>query len=493
MEGMRLALPEIDFHLLLPFLIVVGTATLVLLVELFLPRRWNWLLAAIGLLGLIVASIFEILLWGSSRRTFGGMFLSDTLAVMVSLILLGATALTLLFAEDYLQAKKINFGEFYPLLLYATSGAMLMVSSTDLILIFLGLEILSLALYVLVGLARLEVRSEEAALKYFLLGAFASAFFLYGIAFIFGATGGAELVRVAEAWQAGDQSIRMLLVAGAALLLVGLGFKAALVPFHMWTPDVYQGAPTVVTAYMASVSKAAAFAVLIRAVVLMTPMQALWTPVLWWLAALTMTVGNLVAIVQRDAKRMLAYSSIAHAGYLVVGIVSMNQTGLTGLLFYLIAYSLMTIGAFGVLTLMVRAGDDTSLEALRGLWYRQPFASLIMVILLFSLAGIPPTAGFWGKWYLFLASVQANELALALILALNSVVGAFYYLWLMVNLYIEAPPARVAQPWLVPIGMVVCLFLCAAGLLAFGVLPSPLSEWSRQATQSVIGWMTAMR
>lgn len=496
METIELSIPEINWTILLPLLIVVGTALLVLVAESFLKKDRYTPLVIIALAGLAATAYSQYSLWQTSSRTLNDTFLSDNLSILLSWIIIGATALTLLFSDDYLRAKNINYGEFYPMLLFAASGAMIMVSSTDLIVIFLGLEVLSISLYVLAGLSRKEVRSEEAAIKYFLLGAFASAFFLYGVAFVYGALGNVDLANVQEAWQKAqiqqDAVVPGLLLAGAGLMLVGLAFKAALVPFHMWTPDVYQGSPTLVTAFMAAVSKTAAFAVLIRVVGAFIHTQAVWEPVLWLLAALSMTLGNLVAINQRDAKRMLAYSSIAHAGYLMVGLLSANETGLTGMLFYLIVYSFMTIGAFAVLSLMVRAGDDTSVDALRGLWRRQPFAAGVMAIFLLSLAGIPPLAGFWGKWYLFLAAIESSHLGIAMLLAVNSVIGAYYYLRLTITLYAENPVDEQAKPWGIPVGMTICLSICVLGLILLGVMPAPVVEMGRQAAQVMQTWLTAM-
>lgn len=496
METIELSIPEINWTILLPLLIVVGTALLVLVAESFLKKDRYTPLVIIALAGLAATAYSQYSLWQTSSRTLNDTFLSDNLSILLSWIIIGATALTLLFSDDYLRAKNINYGEFYPMLLFAASGAMIMVSSTDLIVIFLGLEVLSISLYVLAGLSRKEVRSEEAAIKYFLLGAFASAFFLYGVAFVYGALGNVDLANVQEAWQKAqiqqDAVVPGLLLAGAGLMLVGLAFKAALVPFHMWTPDVYQGSPTLVTAFMAAVSKTAAFAVLIRVVGAFIHTQAVWEPVLWLLAALSMTLGNLVAINQRDAKRMLAYSSIAHAGYLMVGLLSANETGLTGMLFYLIVYSFMTIGAFAVLSLMVRAGDDTSVDALRGLWRRQPFAAGVMAIFLLSLAGIPPLAGFWGKWYLFLAAIESSHLGIAMLLAVNSVIGAYYYLRLTITLYAENAVDEQAKPWGIPVGMTICLSICVLGLILLGVMPAPVVEMGRQAAQVMQTWLTAM-
>ncbi|MCS7299989.1 MAG: NADH-quinone oxidoreductase subunit N [Fimbriimonadales bacterium] len=475
--------PDIEWSALTPIGVVVLTALATLIVELFLPRGQRAPLVILGLLGLAVAAYFQVAVWQSVVVTFGGMVVSDSLGSILSLAVLGATALTLLFSEDYLQAKGLRYGEFYPLLLFASAGAMAMLTTTNLMVMFIGLETLSLALYVLSGLSRAEARSEESALKYFLLGAFASAFLLYGIALLYGATGSVDLRAIPAAWQGAEGATAALLTASIVLLLIGLGFKASLVPFHLWTPDVYQGAPTVATAYMSAVAKAAAFGVLIRLMVHAAPDAALWTPVLWWLSMLSMVVGNTAALVQRDAKRMLAYSSIAHAGYLTVGLVSANATGATGIVYYLVAYSLMTVGAFGVLTLMARAGDTTTVEALQGLYRRNPFAAHAMAILMLSLAGIPPTAGFWGKWYLFFAAIEANQVLLALALALTSVIGAAYYLRLVFSLYAE--PREKPTAWRVPAPMTACLLACLIGLIGLGVFPASLTNAARYAARQL--------
>ncbi len=475
--------PEITWSALAPIGVVVFTALLTLIVELFLPRSQRTPLVVIGLLGLALAAYFQVAVWQSSVVTFGGMVVSDALGSILCLAVLGATVLTLLFSEDYLQARGLRYGEFYPLVLFASAGAMAMLTTTNLMVVFIGLETLSLSLYVLAGLSRTEARSEESALKYFLLGAFASAFLLYGIALLYGAQGNVDLRSIPAAWAAQGEASAALLTASIVLLLIGLGFKASLVPFHAWTPDVYQGAPTVATAYMSAVAKVAAFGVLIRLMVSVAPLTELWTPLLWWLSLLSMVVGNAAALIQRDAKRMLAYSSIAHAGYLTVGLVSANSTGVAGMVYYLVAYSLMTIGAFGVLSLMARAGDATTVEALQGLYRRSPFAAHAMAILMLSLAGIPPTAGFWGKWYLFFAAVEANQVLLALVLALTSVIGAAYYLRLTFSLYAE--PREAAVSWRVPAPMVACLLACVLGLIGLGVAPASLTNAARHAARQV--------
>jgi NADH-quinone oxidoreductase subunit N len=493
MEAM--SIPQVEWGAMLPLLTVVGTAACVLILELFLPRGQHLPLLLMALLGLGLAGYFQVALWGSSLLTWGETVLVDNLAVLLGLVILLSSGLVLLFADNYLQARGIRYGEFYPLLLFATAGALVMTLSTNLMVIFLGLEVLSLALYVLTGLARAEVRSEEAALKYFLLGAFASAFFLYGMALLYGAQGSVEMRAIGARWLTAsqDEMSRTLLIASLGLMLVGLGFKAAMAPFHLWTPDVYQGAPTVVTAYMAAVSKVAAFAVLLRLLSAALPMWELWSPLLWGLAMLSMLIGNLAALVQRDAKRMLAYSSIGHAGYLAVGLVSMNATALTGVLFYLVVYALMVIGAFGVLALMARAGDATTVDALRGLGRRQPFAAFALAVLMLSLAGIPPTAGFWGKWYLFLGALEGGQTVLAVVLALTSVMGAAYYLRLTFSLYAET--VQPVERWRVPAPMRVCLLACLVGLMGLGIVPRPLAESSRQAVGQQISqtWQSSLK
>jgi NADH-quinone oxidoreductase subunit N len=474
--------PEIEWSALAPIGVVVATALLLLILELFLPPTRRTPLIVVGLLGLAVAAYFQLAVWQGFVVTFGEMVVADALGSVLCLAVLGATALTLLVSEDYLQARGLRYGEFYPLVLFASAGALAMLTTTNLMVMFIGLEMLSLALYVLSGLARTEARSEESALKYFLLGAFASAFLLYGIALMYGALGTVDVRAVV--FPAEDLSANALLTVSAILVLIGLAFKASLVPFHLWTPDVYQGAPTVATAYMSAVAKVAAFGVLIRLTLSVAPALELWGALLWWLSILSMVVGNMAALVQRDAKRMLAYSSIAHAGYLTVGLVSANATGIAGMIYYLVAYSLMTVGAFAVLGLMARAGDTTTVDALQGLYRRNPFAAHAMAILLLSLAGIPPTAGFWGKWYLFFAAVEASQWLLAGVLALTSVIGAAYYLRLVFSLYAE--PKLEPSRWRVPVPVSVAVLACVVGLIGLGVLPASLTDAARHAARQVM-------
>jgi NADH-quinone oxidoreductase subunit N len=429
-----------DLLIILPFLITVVTGMIVLLVDvLFLAPDRKSTLVWLSLIGTLIAMAATTQLWGKGLSGFNGTLTADGFGLMFEVIILIVTMLAVLLSERYIQLKKINYGEYYALILFSASGAMLMAIARELLLIFIGLEILSIALYVLSGFARTEEKSEEAAIKYLLLGAFSSGFFLYGIALFYGGTGSTLLASV-SALAAGPQGAFSLAspftVAGIALMLVGLCFKAAIVPFHSWTPDVYQGAPTSVTAFMSAAAKAGAFAALIRILAVVLPVSDIWRDVLWVLAAATMIVGNVVALWQRDIKRMLAYSSIAHAGYILVGVLAANAEGRMAVLYYILVYTFMNLGAFGVLIVMTRGGRDRSqLIDIQGLGKRHPFAAVLMSIFMFSLAGIPPLAGFLGKLYIFQAAVEAHLYGLTVIGLLASVVGVYYYLMVVVRMW----------------------------------------------------------
>jgi len=353
--------------------------------------------------------------------------------------------------------------------------------------IFLGLETLSIALYILAGFLREQLRSNESALKYLLLGAFATGFLLYGIALVYGATGSTNLRQIAAVVATGNLNNPVWLTIGAGLLIVGFAFKVASVPFHMWTPDVYEGAPTSVTAFMIAGTKAAAFAGFLR--VLMTALPALapdWSRVLWLLAVLTMTVGNVVAIAQTSIKRMLAYSSIAHAGYLLVALVAASTLGSGSILFYLVAYTFMNLGAFAVVIALARQdGERTSLEEYAGLGWKYPFLGAAMALFMFSLAGIPPTAGFMGKFYIFNAAIQANYVGLAIIGVLNSVVSVYYYLRVTVIMYMgqgeEAPAASRLAPAL---GLAVLIAIL--GTLELGLFPARFLEMALRSVGALL-------
>lgn len=394
-----------DFVILLPLTFLLGWASLLLLVDLFIPQERQDTMPLLAALGLVVTVVLSVMQAGQSAQAFQGMAAVDGFSTFFNVLFAASGLVGVALAYDYLRQMNLARNTYYILLLFSVSGMMLMSAATDLIIIFLALELLSIPLYVLSGFARPKGESEEAALKYFLLGAFASGFLLYGIALVFGATGTTSLVGVVQAVHGGALLNPMLFTIGAALMLIGLGFKVAVVPFHMWTPDVYQGAPTAVTAFMALGAKAAGFAALLRIFLTAFPqVSADLTPILWVLAALTMFLGNVVAIAQRNIKRMLAYSSIAHAGYLLMALVPYGQQGLSGdvsasLLFYLAAYALSNFGAWAVVMVLERQDDQgLALDDYAGLGSKSPFLAACMAVFMLSFAGVPPTLGFVGKF-----------------------------------------------------------------------------------------------
>lgn len=423
-------------------------------------------------------------------RTFNGMFIVDAFGLFFSATFLIGTLLVILLTVDYARRERTHLGEYYFLLLMATVGMMLMAQSTNLVMIFLGLELLSISVYVLAGFERFRTRSVEAALKYFLLGAFSTGFFLYGIALLYGATGSMDLEAIAERAPrpGGDGAGGGFFVAGIVLLLVGFAFKVAIVPFHMWSPDVYEGAPTSVTAFMAAGVKAAGFAAFVR--VFLSTFEAhadQWAPLLAFLAVATMVVGNLAAIAQSNLKRLLAYSSVAHAGYLLVALVAHNELGASSFLFYLLAYTLMTIGAFGVVIAVGRRGEPHETFAdIAGLGSRQPFLAAAMAVFMFSLAGVPPTAGFVGKFYIFSAAVEAGYAWLAVVMVLASVVSVYYYLKVTVAMYMWEPAESLVR--LRPNGLLVAaLVIALVGIFQMGIFPGPVIDLANRSVGGILG------
>ncbi|HEY3217150.1 MAG TPA: NADH-quinone oxidoreductase subunit N [Candidatus Eisenbacteria bacterium] len=458
------ALITADWWALGAALALSGGAMVLMLLE-FLPARPRSSRGAlVALLSLAAAALCVWQVRDAKRAIFEGMFMHDGFTVFFTLLFCGIAAISVLLSWDYVKRMRINQAEYYALLLAATLGMIVMAASNDLITIFLGLELMSLALYVLVGFRRSRLESNEAALKYFLLGAFASGFLLYGIALLYGATGTTNLARMAAFLVATTLPGNPLLLVGGLLLLVGFAFKVAAVPFHMWTPDAYEGAPTTVTGYMSAGAKAAGFAALLRvALVALGSLQADWTPILVSIAILTMTVGNVTALLQTNVKRMLAYSSIAHAGYVLVAVVAGGVDGGSAALFYLAVYSLMNLGAFGILALLGRDGDERVLLAdLAGLGFKHPALAFALTVFMLSLGGIPPTAGFMGKFYVFSVAIKAGHVPLVIVGVLNSVVSIFYYLRVTVALYMEEPHGQPTPvSWTVPaaIGVVLSVAL----------------------------------
>jgi len=482
-----LVFPAIDLRAIGPALVLSVAAVVALLLDLLPPRDRKDHLGFVGLAGVVVSLILTLRMWGTDARAFRGMVAMDGYALFFSLVIGYATGLVLLLSMDYLRRQGMESGEFYILVLFSAVGMLLMASATDLIVIFLALEMMSLSLYVLAGFFRGRIEAGEASMKYFLLGAFASGFFLYGIALIFGATGSTNLDKIAGAVAAGAGR-DPLLVIGAGLLLVGFGFKISSVPFHMWTSDVYEGAPTAITAFIATGSKAAAFAALLRVLLtVVRPAQLDWSALLWVLAVLSMTVGNVIAIAQQNLKRMLAYSSIAHVGYMLVGVVAGGMLGNGSVLFYLLVYTFTTGGAFGVILLLERDGREAvRLSDYGGLAARHPMMALALSVFLLSLIGIPPTAGFVGKFYLFGAAVRAGYVWLAVISVLNSAVAAYYYLRLIVYMYMLEPEA--GAPTVAVPSFAGCLALVVAlwGVVQLGVLPAPFLDLAQSAVAPLL-------
>ena len=480
-----LVLPIVDLRPLLPMLVLAATAVVVILLDLLPPRERKDHLGFVSALGVVLALVMTywmtFSIGGGELRGFRGMVVLDPFALFFNVVIGYATGLVILLSMDYIRREGQEAGEFYILILLSSLGMMLMASAGDLIIVFLGLETMSIALYVLTGFFRHRLEAGEASLKYFLMGAFASGFFLYGIALIFGATGSTNLDRIANAVAAGAGRDPMLAV-GFGLLLVGFGFKISAVPFHMWAPDAYEGAPTSITAFIATGSKAAAFASLLR--VLLTSLRGApldWPMLMWGMAAITMTVGNVVALAQQNIKRMLAYSSIAHVGYMLVGVVAGGSLGNGSVLFYLLVYTFTTAGAFGAVLLLERNGREAvQLADYGGLATRHPVLAVALSVFLLSLIGIPPTAGFVGKFYLFGAAVKSGYVWLAVIGVLNSAVAAYYYLRLIVFMYMREPegaPTVLAPSFSGALALVVAIW----GVVQLGVAPGPLFDLAQAA------------
>lgn len=433
----------VNITVVLPELVLFAFAILVMLADMTSNEKRDGLRGItpwLALLGVAVTTGVCAALWSQPVASFQGAAILDNFAMGVKLIVLVATALAILLSTSYMPKVNKQVGEYYTLLLLCAVGMMVMGSATDLIVVFLALETFSLALYIMCSLNRSNPRSSEAGMKYLLLGAFASAFFVYGAALIYGATGSTQYSAIAAALL-GSTGQLGLLYPGIALLVVGFGFKVSLVPFHMWTPDVYQGAPTPVTAFMSVGTKAAAFAAFIRVLLSALPTEhATWGWMLAILAVVTMTLGNFAALRQASLKRMLAYSSIAHAGYVLVGLVGGTPGSANAAIFYLFTYAFMNIGAFAVIIVLERANEDDALQnRAAGIGKRWPMLALVMAIFMFSLSGVPPLAGFFGKLFVFKAAVDGGFAWLAAVAMLNSAVAAYYYLRVTVAMYLEEP------------------------------------------------------
>jgi len=471
--------PTVDWWSLTPLLILAGGGLLLMVMAALLPRGWPaGGYAAFTSAVAIAAGVTLFCQWArvhdhGARGVVGNAMVLDGFGVFLALVICASVLLGSLVTDNYLRREGMDGCELYALMLMSATGGIVMAWSNDMAVLFLGLETLSIALYVMAGSHLRRIESQESAMKYFVLGAFSSAFFLYGVALAYGATGSTNFTTIHSFLQANVIQDDGLLLAGFALLLVGLGFKVAAVPFHSWTPDVYQGAPSPVTAFMASAAKAAGFAGLLRVFVLtFGDYRVDWQPALWVLAVLTMLVGSVLAVVQTDVKRMLAYSSINHAGFILVGVQVATARGTEAVLFYLLAYAVLAVGSFGVVTLVGRTGDrDHTLDAYRGLSRSRPVLALGFTVLLLAQAGVPLTTGFVAKFGVIEAAAEEGSYVLAVIAMLSAVIAAFLYLRIVLSMYFaDAPDEAPREPVRVPIGAGLALALAVGFTLVAGTV-----------------------
>ena len=474
-----------SLNAIVPMACVTAAGIAAMVAESFRDPGERMPIAGLGVVGLLGAAFATVLLWNHNASSFGvvsadnfGLFVTGTLVVigLLSLAISGPT----------IERERLPGGEYYALMMFATAGMMLMATATDLLVIFLALEVMSLSVYVLTGIRRDNAQSTEAAFKYFLLGAFASAFFLYGIAFTYGLTGSTRLDRIGSLLAAQAMAPTPMMYLALGLVIVGFAFKVAAVPFHMWTPDAYEGAPPAVTAFMSTGVKAAAFAAFVRVFLsAFEPLRGSWSEVIWMLAAATMIVGTVAGVTQSSVKRMLAYSSIGHGGYLLLALVSGNDFGKGAVLFYLLTYAITNIGAFGVIALL-DTGDrpNDQVKDYAGLWNRHPALAVLMTIFLLSLGGFPPMAGFIAKWYVFSAAVKAGYIGLAIVGVLTSVVSVFFYLRVVVMMFMtptDAPAQFPAVPKVAGGALVVSAIL----IFYLGILPSRVLEWAAASISTI--------
>jgi len=496
--ALQLATPDVNLWLILPELVICIVAVVVMLVDAFAKTPQRWITGGISLAGLAAAAGSSAWLWLSWRgagEAFNGMIVLDKLRLGFTFVFLVVSALTILVSMVWLENERLPAGEFHSLLMFATAGMMFMASAGDLVIVFLGLEILSIATYVMCGFRRTDVRSNESSMKYFILGSFSSAFLLYGIALTYGATSTAAglpgTTNIGEiARRLPDAQYPLLLFAGAAMMLVGFGFKIATAPFHVWTPDVYEGAPTPVTAFMAAGPKAAGFASFLRVFLFAFPfviategvggrIHTAWLGALVVLAVFTMTIGNVVAIAQNNVKRMLAYSSIAHAGYALVGFIAagaaadtdQRNAAVAAVIFYLLTYAVMNLGAFAVVQLIARAGDRRAeVEDYNGIGFQSPWLAFCLSLFLLSLLGMPLTAGFIGKVMVFRAALDQGYYVLVVIGVLNTAISAYYYLRLIIVMFFRERTTEWSAPR-IPASIGVALVITILGVLYLGLFP----------------------
>jgi NADH-quinone oxidoreductase subunit N len=482
-----------DFYYILPELVITGGALLVLIADVLLPRSQRSALAWVTLLTLAATALSLAPFLNARVEVAGGLIAVDRFALFFKIVFLVAAALTVLMSKPYLEVEGAPPGEYYFLVLCATLGMMIMAGGIDLITLFIGLETMAISFYILAGFIKPNQRSNEAAVKYFLLGAFSLGVLLYGMSIMYGMSGTTGLRAMAGVLTGQERDPRLVLA--VILVVAGMGFKIAAVPFHMWAPDVYEGAPTPITAFLSVGSKAASFAMLVRIFLEgLASSSADWRLLFWVLAIVTMTVGNLAALTQTNIKRMLAYSSIAHAGYILIGVVAGTTRGIAAMLIYLLIYSFMQLGAFTVVVLLRRrdvVGDE--LKDFSGLAFRQPFAAFAMLLFMLSLGGIPPTAGFMGKFWLFSAAIESGYVWLAVIGVLNSAISLYYYIRLVVFMYLKKETTG-SEPTLSP-ALSFTLAVAVIATLVLGIYPRILFDVAEASARTLgaAGVITAAR
>jgi len=476
-----------DILRFLPEILLTLAGTLFMVLAALVKRRSSPLFGHLSLLTLIAGIAVAVAGGANPGPAFGGMLVVDGFATFFRVLVMGVGFLTVLVCYSFLPRQNAETGEFHALLMFSIAGQCLMAAANDLIIIFIGLEISSIASYVLAGFFRDDKRSNEAALKYFLLGSFATGFFLYGVALIYGATGSTNLDAVRRAVGSLTTGSPLLILLAAALMLVGLGFKVSASPFQMWAPDVYQGAPTPVSAFLSAGPKAAAFAIFLR--IFMTafaPIGDRWEPLVWGASLLSMTVGNFAALTQSNFKRLLAYSSIAHAGYILVALTARSDVGTAAAMFYLAAYAFMNIGAFAVVSHLSGRGEKfTEIEDFKGLAQKQPFTAAMLTIFLLSLIGVPLTGGFFGKFYIFKAALESHLVWLTVLGLLNSAVAAYYYLRVLVMMYMYDPGEAAEKLEPLSPAMGAALILPALGTLFLGIFPGWVLDFAGRSSELV--------
>lgn len=477
-----------DFHAIVPMLCVTAAGLAAMIAEAFRDKGERMPIGPLGVIGLIGAAVSTVLLWNRNATSFG-VVTADNFGLFITGVLVLVGLLSLAISGPTVEREGLPAGEYYALMLFSLGGMMLMATATDLLVIFLALEVLSLAIYVLTGIRRDSAAGAEGAFKYFLLGGFSSAFFLYGIAFFYGMTGSTHLDRIGTLMAAQAMTPSTMQVLAVGLLLIGFAFKVSAVPFHMWTPDAYEAAPPAVTGFMSTGVKAAAFAAFVRVFLsALEPLIADWSPIVWGIAAATMVIGTVVGVAQTSVKRMLAYSSIAHGGYLLLALISANETAKGAVLFYLLVYAVTNLGAFGIVSVLeTREQSNDNVADYAGLWNTHPTLALLMTFFLLSLGGFPPLGGFIAKWYVFNAAMQAGYTWLAIIGVLTSVVSVFFYLRIIVMMYMTPAEADGRGPLpAVPQIAGAAIVLSALLVLYLGVLPTRVLEWAAASIGGII-------